>query len=187
MKSAQSRIELLSQRALLFQGKRVAMYDQNPSKTNQQNPDDRKDKLTIKGLPLSVSNDEVKNFLESKNIVLSSPVKYSFMRDDSGALTSYRNGDRFVYCTPFDPPLDKQQNIASFYCQIIHHGKENYSCKACNTSGHRVGDAQCVAKADDGSILAFHGYQHPLSTLFWSPLTAFGEEESFKSAEHAFR
>ena len=43
------------------------------------------DKLTIKNLPLSVSNDEIKNMLVSKGINLVSPVKYGFIRKDDGA------------------------------------------------------------------------------------------------------
>jgi ribA/ribD-fused uncharacterized protein len=186
IKSAASRIDLLTKRSLLIQGKLVPLYDQNPMKTKQTSPEDRKDKLTIRGLPVSLSHDEVKNFLENKNVILSSKIIFSLMRDDNGALTNFTTGDRFLYCNPFDPPLEKQQQIGNFYCQIYHHGKDGQTCRSCNTAGHRAGDALCKAKAADGSILAYIGFEHPLSNHFLTPIAAFGENEAFKSVEHGF-
>ncbi len=171
---------------VLIRAGMVPLYEQNPFATHQRIPEDKKDKLTIKGLPLSVSNIEVKTLLESKRIVLSSQVKYGYMRDDNGTLTSYKNGDRFVYCTPFDPPISRQQKIGEFNCLVFHHGKDNQMCRSCNTMGHRSGDARCAAKAEEGSILAFSGYQHPLSNHFLTPIKAFDLNQPFKSIEHAF-
>ena len=71
-------------------------------------PEDRKDKLTIRGLPLYVSNEEVALLLTSKDIVLSSAVKFACMRDENGALRSYKNGDRYVYCEPFEVPIQRK-------------------------------------------------------------------------------
>ncbi len=170
----------------MIQATRVPLYEQNPFLIHQRLPEEKKDKLTIKGLPLSVSNDEVKHLLESKSIILLSQVKYSYMRDDNGTLTSYKNGDRFVYSEPFDPPIPRQQKICNFNCLVFHHGKDNMICKACNVQGHRAGDERCAALAAEGNTLAFRGYEHPLSNHFLTPLSAFGQSEDFRSVEHAF-
>ena len=69
---------------------------------------------------------------------------------------------------------------------IYHHGKTTNQCKACNVQGHKPGDDLCEAKADEGSILAFRGHQHPLSNHYPTPIYAFNETESFKSVEHAW-
>ena len=177
-KSLTARLEMMSKKTVLIQGKMVPLYEQNPFKTNQRTPEDRKDKLTIKGLPLSVSNDEVQNLLESKKVVLSSQVKYGYMRDESGALTAFKNGDRFVYCEPFNPPIPRQQKICDFHCLVFHHGKDNNQCKSCNILGHRSGDPQCPARAADNTILAFSGYQHPLSNHFLTPIKAFSRSRA---------
>ena len=60
-------------------------------------PQQQNDKSTIKNLPLSVSNEEIKNMLEGRGISLVSPVKYGFIRKDDGDLIAYKSGDRFVY------------------------------------------------------------------------------------------
>ena len=185
LKTAVSRLELLARRSILIQGSTVPLYEQNPFKTRQISPEDIKDKLTIKNLPLSVSNKEVASMLADKGVVLSSNVKYAFMRDEHGGLTSIKNGDRFVCCQPFETPLPRQQKICGFPCLLFHHGKSNNECKSCNTQGHRAGDERCSARAEKGTIYGFSGYLHPLSNHFMTPIRVFNEEEPFKSIEHA--
>ena len=109
-----------------------------------------------------------------------SSIKYGYIRDDNGQLTSYKSGDRFVYVAPYDTPLPKQQDIGQFKCLLIHHGKD-IKCKACDVLGHRIGADVCKAKPKD-SIYAFKGYHHPLSNHFPCKLAIYGK--AFKSAEH---
>ena len=184
-KDKESRTNVLLKRTVTIVGKNIAIYDQNPFATKQANPDDKKDKLTIKNVPLSVSNEEIQKMLESKNIKLSSKVKFSYIRDEQGSLTGYRNGDRFVYCEPFDPPIQVKQKVGNFQCLVFHHGKDHRICKSCNQTGHRPGDEKCLNRAEPGTILAFSSYQHPLSNHYPAPVKAFDEKEPFKSVEHA--
>ena len=184
--SVKIRVDLLTKRTLIISGKLVPLYEQNPFITHQKSPEDRKDKLTVRGLPLSVSNLEIKTLLESQGVTLSSAVKCSLMRDEDGSLTDFKNGDRYVYCQPFSPPLPKQQKVCGMQCTIYHHGKTTTECKACNIQGHRPGDEVCEAKAEEGTIQAFRGYQHPLSNHYSTPIRAFGVPEPFKSVEHAW-
>ena len=186
MSSLESRINLLTRKTVIISGKEVPLYEQNPFRTNQMSPMEKKDKLTVKGLPLSVSSQEIKNLLESNGVVLSSSIKFSQMRDEDGNLTRYKNGDRYMYCEPFKPPLPRQQNICGFQCLLYHHGVSNFQCRSCNTVGHKSGDEICPAKTAPGTVLAFSGYLHPLSNHFMTPITAFGETVPFKSVEHAF-
>ena len=184
--SAKSRLDLLIRKTVLINGNVVPLYEQNPYKTSQITPEDRKDKLTIKGLPMSVSNEDIKNMLLSKGIGLSTPIKFSQMRDEHGSLTRYKNGDRFVYCQPFQPSIPRQQKVGDFKCLVYHHGKNNYECRSCALTGHKAGDEQCPAKAEEDSILTFSGYQHPMSNHYLTPIVAFDQDEPFKSIEHAF-
>ena len=184
--SIKIRVDLLTKRTLIINGKLVPLYEQNPFITHQKSPEDRKDKLTVRGLPLSVSNKEIKTLLESQGVILASAVKYSLMRDEDGSLTDFKNGDRYVYCQRFHPPIPKQQKVCGMQCTIYHHGKTTTECKACNIQGHRPGDDVCEAKAEEGTIQAFRGYQHPLSNHYSTPIRAFGVPEPFKSVEHAW-
>ena len=61
--SVKIRVDLLTKRTLTINGKLVPLYEQNPFITHQKSPEDRKDKLTVRGLPLSVSNQEIKTLL----------------------------------------------------------------------------------------------------------------------------
>ncbi len=184
LKDKAARLELCVKQTVPINGRHVALYDQNPSIIFNGNGISRqqKDKLTIKNLPLSVSNDEIVKLLEEKKVVLASPIKYGYIRDESGNLTTYKSGDRFVYVEPFDPPLPKQQDIGIFKCLILHHGKMT-SCLACGTAGHKIGDINCKAKPKT-NILAFKGYLHPLSNHYPCDLDVFGKR--FKSIEHAY-
>ena len=141
------------------------------------------DKLTIKNLPLSVSNEEIEKLLIEKKVKLVSPVRYGLIRDESGQATTYKSGDRYVYVESFDTPLPVQQHIGTFQCLILHHGKTMPPCKSCNRSGHKVGDERCPAKPSD-TILAFRGYGHPLSNHYACDITVNGT--TFKSVEHAY-
>ena len=166
------------------------LHDKNPYSSQHQvtsgqrfppHAPQQNDKLTIRNLPLSVSNDEIKRMLEDNGVHLVSSIKYGCIRDPQGQLTSYKSGDRYVYVRAFSPPLPRHQKIGMFHCTLIHHGKE--PCLACGEAGHRVGESSCRA-APTQSILAFKGYTHPLSNHFPCKLIAY--EKEFRSLEHAF-
>ena len=185
LKDMQTRLELGTKESIVINGRQVRIYDRNPNATFggvSEHRQSNSDKLTIKNLPLSVSNNEIEKLLLDKNIKLMSSVKYGYIRDDNGQLTSYKSGDRSVYVEPYDTPLPKQQDIGQFKCLLIHHGKD-IKCKACDVLGHRIGADVCKAKPTD-SIYAFKGYHHPLSNHFPCQLAIYGK--TFKSAEHAF-
>ena len=140
------------------------------------------DKLTVKHIPLSVSNDEIKRMLEEHGVSLRSQIKYGLIRDSDGHQTTFKSGDRFVYVKPFDPPLARNQKVGNYSCVVIHHGKE-IPCVVCGVSGHKVGDLGCKALPVE-TIKGFKGYQHPLSNHFPCCLNGYGHK--FKSLEHAY-
>ena len=185
LKDMQTRLELSTKESIAINGRQVRIFDRNPNATFggiYEQGQSISDKLTIRNLPLSVSNKETEKLLLDKNVKLRSSIKYGCIRDDNGQLTSYKNGDRFVYVEPYDTPLPKQQEIGQFKCLLIHHGKD-IKCKACDVLGHRIGAEICKAKPKT-TIYAFKGYHHPLSNHFPCKLSVYGKV--FKSAEHAF-
>ena len=186
VKDKVARLELTVKGQIAVNGKMVPLYDRNPYVTYQGLPMQKKinnDKITIKNLPLSVSNEEIEKLLREKNVKLVSPVRYGLIRDDSGQATTYKSGDRFVYVESFDVPLPVQQHIGTFQCLVLHHGKTMPPCKSCNLSGHKVGDGRCPAKPKE-KILAFRGYRHPLSNHYACNIIV--NAATFRSVEHAF-
>jgi ribA/ribD-fused uncharacterized protein len=184
LKDKAARIELCVKESIVLGGTRVQLYDQNPMRVYEGGDVSKQqlDKLTIKNLPLSVSNTEITKLLEEKKVILKSAIQYGLVRDKLGQLTSYMSGDRFMYVQPYDTPLPTKQQVGNFQCLILHHGKM-VKCAACGKTGHKIGEESCPAKPKC-NILAFRGYQHPLSTHYACDLNVF--DRSFSSAEHAF-
>lgn len=184
IKDKPSRLELFIKESIIINGRRVKLYDQNPNRIYEKGDVTQQplDKLTIRNLPLSVANEEIAKLLQEKNVVLKSSIKYGYLRYETGQLSSFMSGDRYVYVLPFDNPLPRKQIIANCQCLIFHHGKHTL-CVACGKPGHKVGDESCPAKPKS-SIMSFRGYQHPLSNHYACHLQFSGKE--FRSVEHAF-
>lgn len=183
LKDRATRLEFCVKERIIINGHSIPLYDQNPSvKLPEYQNQKKHDKITIKNLPLSVSHSEVEKMLTDHNVTLASKVKYGCYREADGQLTTYKNGDRYVYVEPFDPPLPKQQKVGEFTCILLHHGKDK-ACPGCSSYGHKLGDNVCPANPTR-EILAFRGYSHPLSNHYQCELKVFGT--IFKSVEHAF-
>jgi ribA/ribD-fused uncharacterized protein len=187
-KDNEARLQLCVKQTIRVNGKEVKLYDENPNENPQRRSNEgartKNDKLTIKNLPFEVTNEEVAGMLIDNKVILASTVRHGFLRDDlaQDELTSYKSGDRFVYVQPFDPPLPKKQQVGQFHCVVIHHGKM-WPCKACNQTGHKLGDDKCDAKPKQ-QIISFRGYQNPLSNHFPCDIDLF--EKHFHSVEQAF-
>ena len=103
-KDASTRLELAMKEHILITGKNVPLYDVNPNYSSQQmyrgtpgtHMVTQNDKLTIKHLPLSVSNDDIKTMLLELDVELVSPIKYGFVRDEDGILAQYKSGDCYM-------------------------------------------------------------------------------------------
>jgi ribA/ribD-fused uncharacterized protein len=183
VKDKTTRLELCIKDSIILNGHRVNLYDQNPNTLHAGiNRNHKLDKLTIKYLPISLSHDEVGKMLKDKKVKLASDVKFTRVREATGQLTSYKNGDRFVFVEPFDPPIPKEQTVADFKCLVIHHGKDS-PCAACGINGHKVGENICSAKPTE-TIMPFRTFQHPLSNQFPCVLNVFGK--TFQSVDHAY-
>ena len=65
LKDKQPRLQLCVKEAITINRQNIPVYDQNPYVTSgNQVSFQKKDKLTIKHLPLSISNDEIRKLLE---------------------------------------------------------------------------------------------------------------------------
>ena len=80
LKDATTRLELITDvKQIWINGRQVTLYDQNPYFSRQEMLGDpssapqNNDKITIKHLPLSVSNESIKNILEEQGVKLMSP------------------------------------------------------------------------------------------------------------------
>ncbi len=182
VKDKASRIKLLAKRELFVENTCVEIYDKNPFEEDSKRKNEM-DKLTIKFVPLTVDNIDVKKMLHSNGVELLSDVKYVCEKDMYGKLTNYKNGDRYVFVKAFDPPIKRSQKVCEHNVVVIHHGKDNKPCLACNVVGHKIGSEECSALPKE-KIYTFRGYQHPLSNHYPYDLCIW--DKYFKSNEHAF-
>lgn len=185
MKTHTSRIELLVKQELRLKDAKVILFDKNPAATRQENPDDIREKVTIKDIPLSVSHDDIKNFLTEKSVQMTTDIMYAKERDPDGKLTGYKNGNRYVYCAGPMQPLPRDVHIAGIRCRIYHKSQFGDKCRACDNAGHRPGDDKCPAMNKEDNITCFRGHLFPLSNFYPCAIKAYGKR--FKSLEHAYQ
>ena len=186
MKSPHARVQLLARREIRLNGKSVPLYDSNPSVTGQSTPEDPREKVTIKFLPMSVSSTEIENFFTEKGVTLTSTIQYSRERDPDGRLTDFKNGDRYCYAkAPIQPKIQRLARIAGIQCRIFHDGQFNNDCKACQQPGHKAGDTTCQALNTEDNTTAFRSYNMILSNMHASKIDIYGQE--FDSVEHAYQ
>ena len=193
VKETTARLELFVNKSILINGKNIALYDLNPYISRQELSNGRNgsiqvpqanDKITVKHLPLSVSNEEIRIMLEEKGVNLVSSIMYSQIRDSDGHLTRFKSGDCFLFVKPKSAPLPRKEKVCNFPCLIFHNGQD-INCIACGERGHKVGDPTCTAKPRPyEQILSFKSYVHPLSNHFPCQLNIY--EQVFRSAEHAY-
>ena len=88
------------------------------TQVSEHNPNRPTYKLTIKDLPLSVPHQKIWKLLLSKNIKLSSSILYSYIKDDDGADTAIKNGDRYAYYHPSETLIPSKQTIDGHNCRL---------------------------------------------------------------------
>ncbi len=185
LKENVARMRLVVRKSMMLRNVKVTLFDQNPTVVKQQSPDELREKITVKDIPLSYSGEEIQRYLSERGVVMKTPLMYAKDRDFHGRLTEYKNGDRYLYVvSPVEPPLPRQATIGSRRCRIFHKSQFDNRCKACNGPGHKAGDETCPALNTEDNTIAFKSYTNILSNCADTTIVLNGQE--FKSAQHAF-
>ena len=161
-------------------------FDKNPFTSNTNDPTDKREKISIRNLPISVDNKTILDFLKSfPQLKLTSPMMYANERTSEGRLTSYLNGDRYVYAVyPVVPILPNNVKIGGFQAKI-HHASQRNNCKRCGQVGHDPRNDACPAYVEEQDVVCFKGHTHVLSNMY--PCEVIMEDQVFASAEHAYQ
>lgn len=211
VKSKESRSKILTE-GIDIRNTNVKVYDTNPYSAGLNDPSDNVIKITVKGVPLSVDDNEVLNMLKNFNVSFTSDIKYEKIRHPvTRKMTSILNGNRFIYVKALDEGvfLPRTSTCAGLRCSIYHHGQpstkhnphctkcwedthftrdcpNNKRCKVCKQEGHLPGDESCEFHVEsENNVLPFAGRDNCLSNFYPCELNVFGI--SHKSAEHAFQ
>ncbi len=114
MKTTEVRMDLITRRDLKIFGNPVQLYDKNPFVTKV-----KSEKITIKHIPLSVSNHEI--YLDGIGAKCTTELKYVKARNPQGELTECLNGDRSCYTkNPVEPRLPRSVVIVSLWGKLFH-------------------------------------------------------------------
>lgn len=186
--SLEAKIELVT-KGFSVRGKRVQIFEQNPRHINTDDPDAKVEKITLKDIPLSIDNKAVEDFFSGySQVKLTSEVMHSKeRRPDTGRLTNYLNGDRYVFAIyPVLPILPHKAKVAGHYSRIFH-ATQREICRICGEHGHTASDGKCPGYVEHQNVVAFSGHENPLSNFYpcEPSLRVFGREH--KSAEEAFQ
>ena len=73
-------------RQINIKGVSAPVFDKSPSITKQLSPDEKREKITIKDIPLSIASQEIEQYLKDKNVGLVTDVKFAHERDPNGQL-----------------------------------------------------------------------------------------------------
>ena len=135
-----ARVALLT-RGVTLRGVQVTPKDKNPfividNKGEREIPATR---LTIGNLPLSSSNEEISKYVSKlPSVNVRSSLMEERARDDSGKLTHWKTGRRFVYIDIPSQPLPKTLRMGSFSATLYHKEQKIVTCSKCLVTGHHA-------------------------------------------------
>lgn len=123
VESKESRSKILTE-GIEIRNTNVKVYDTNPYSAGLTDPSDNVIKITVKGVPLSVDDNEVLNMLKNFNVSITSDIKYEKIRHPvMRKMTSILNGNRFIYVKALDEGvfLSRTSTCAGLRCSIRFH------------------------------------------------------------------
>ena len=144
----------------------MLLLDNNPYIRGVSNREIDTTRLLISDIPLGIPNSEIEKALTKKGCKMTSSIKFELERDESGNLTQWKTGRRFLYIEVPQTPLPKDIKIGQFTGKLFYKeqrqvisdmtcyncfGQGHISrecpnpvkCRACRVEGHREGDNVC--------------------------------------------
>lgn len=123
--STESRSQLLAQ-GIDLRNTNIRVYDTNPYSAGISSPSENVLKITVKGVPLSVDDNEVIKMLNDFNVSFTSELKYENIRHPiTRKMTCILNGNRFIYAKSLAEGtfLPRTATCAGLRCFIYHYGQ----------------------------------------------------------------
>lgn len=186
VKSKEARANLLTRDKLPVCGHLIQLYDKNPFITRQGQPSDPRERVTIRDLPPSISNEEIERYLKENDINIVGDIKWGKIRNLNKELTSCRNGDRFVYAVgPITPVRKRNIKINGINCRLFHDGQFRDHCSICKTADHKTGSTDCPAGCGNLDIFPFRSHESVFSNFYKCTINIY--DNTFDSTEKAYQ
>ena len=125
---------------ITIKGRKIVAYDKNPYILRSGEGAIPSTKLTIDGVPISYSGNEITAKLRDMGVKLLGDMKMDRARDEDGRLTRWLTGRRWVWIETPSTPLPRKIECAPFKISLYHKEmKENRTqikCNRCLNEGH---------------------------------------------------
>lgn len=166
-----SRVKLLIS-GFKLRGYSITVCDKNPFLVVTANGEEevKTTKLTVGNLPISFSNKEIEEMILKLGVKPRSQLFMERDRDESGGLTRWLTGRRFMYIEVPARPLPFKVDLGPFKASLFHleqkvnqpkqcsrclqpghlspHCPNDVICLACKKPGHKRGSPSCSAVVD---------------------------------------
>ena len=145
--SLEVRAKLVTKK-LLIRGVSIPLLSQNPfSYRDSKGNEIPSTKLTIDGVPVSITSVDLEGYLKKAGAKLRSPFVWERARYPNGKQSRCATGRRFVWIDLPTVPLPKKLKISTITASLYYREqpKTTLTCFACGLENHRRGDPQCKA------------------------------------------
>ena len=185
-KDSKTRATLLAQGFTLF-GSRVKMYAENPYVLKNGNGAEiQSTRLTVDGVPLSYSANEICGRLKEAGANLLGPLVLDRARTSEGKLTRWLTGRRWVWIelpsTPLPRTIDLSPFTGSLYHKEMQNEKRVQKCSNCLCEGHLARECTEEPKCWDCGEQGHKKAQCPKPL---QDLSDNGEEEEGESSDNS--
>lgn len=185
VKSTAGRLHMIDQiKYITIDSTNITIYDSYPKLTKKVPTE----MIIFKDVPWNMDDRDIMSFLNKQEgiTVASRDVMFSRIRDESGKLTQFYSGDRFVYVHgKFSPVLPEYVDINSHQCRVWHRSQAD-ACGRCRKLGHHVMQTdRCPAYVEQQNIEPIRSPAHPMSNFFMCNINIY--DKVFASSEHAYQ
>ena len=143
-----ARVAVLT-KGIVLRGVCITPRDKNPFIVTDDRGNERETpatKLTIGNVPMSFSNMEIMNAVQSLGVKIRSSLIEERDRDPSGKLTRWKTGRRFLYMEVPAKPLPKTLRIGICTASLYHKEQRVPTCSNCLSKGHHASACEAPTK-----------------------------------------
>ena len=180
---SENTIPKLLQGDFLYDGRKIELFSQDPFETGKI----PSESIIFRDLPFSFNNDHITAHLKNSypDVYIRSNVINGKVRNSDNELTTFLNGDRYVYARKGFAALPTEMTINGTRCRVWHSSQAN-KCKRCGLNGHKIDSQACPAliKEPNDNII-FWESRDVFSNFYMCDITVFNHV--YKSSEHAYQ
>ena len=189
--------KVLSIHSIQIEGRQYELLDIRSQKVSSFSNSNQNTRISIHGLPFSVTDDEIQSWVDTWAVRVSRVMKAKakLNPNDRTKHPSLLNGNRFGYANEILRPLPRftlyqipdpndSYNLIDVQLTVFYEGQV-VNCRKCFAEDHQARECSSSGRKHNPNMEIFRGTMHPLSNFFQVDLTVDGE--LFPSSEHLYQ